>query len=177
MVLGEAVAGILLSCEKPDAAAASCWRLAGLDMRLDAHSQTGPHTDGVIVAEAMESAMAQAGVRPAAIDLIKLQASGSPTADLAEARAIRRIFAAGPPPLLSLKPYFGHTLGASGAVELTALTACLARGKLPATPGFAQVDPQIALSPTRRSGDVAVRHLLFNLSGFGGTAAAVLARA
>jgi 3-oxoacyl-[acyl-carrier-protein] synthase-1 len=176
MVLGEAVAGILLSCERPDDAAASCWRLAGLDMRLDAHSLTGPRPDGAIVAEAMQSAMAQAGVGRGAIDLIKLQASGSPTADLAEARAIVRIFAAEVPPLVSLKPYFGHTLGASGAVELTALTACLERGKLPATPGFAEIDPQVGLAPTQVSRDIAVRHALFNLSGFGGTAAAVIAR-
>jgi len=176
MVLGEAVAGILLSSDEPEDSTACCWRLAGLDMRLDAHSLTGPHPDGGIVVESMQSAMAQAGLGPEAIDLIKVQASGSPTADLAEARAIARIFAAHPPPLVSLKPYFGHTLGASGAVELTALTACLERGKLPATPGFAERDPQIGLAPTREARDIAVRHVLFNLSGFGGTAAAVIVR-
>ena len=145
-------------------------------MRLEAYSMTGPQPSGTIFAEVMQNAMTQADVPCHAIDLIKVQAGGSPGADLAEATAISRLFGKEVPPLVSLKPYFGHTLGASGTVELTALIACLARGKLPATPGFTTVDPEIGLSPTQESRNIDVRHLLFNLSGFGGTVAAVISR-
>ena len=175
MVLGEAAAGILLTAEPP-APASHAWRLAGLDMRLETHSITGPDPEGRLVAETMHHALEHAGVPPSAINAIKLQASGSPSADLAEAIAIRRIFGTSPPPLVSLKPYFGHTLGASGAVELSALTACLDRGWLPATPGFAQTDPAVGLAPTRELLPIDARHVLFNLSGFGAAATLVISR-
>lgn len=179
MVLGEAVAGIFLSSEAPSELADSptnAWRLAGLDMRLDAHSMTGPRPDGAIIAEAMQRAMAQAGLTSHSIDLVKLQASGNPGTDQAEAAAISNVFGNAVPALLSLKPYFGHTMGASGAVELSALLACLDRGWLPATPGFAEVDPEIGLSPTQQAQAFDAQHVLFNLSGFGGCASAVISR-
>ncbi|MEI7432407.1 MAG: beta-ketoacyl synthase N-terminal-like domain-containing protein, partial [Betaproteobacteria bacterium] len=147
MVLGEAVAGLFISGQQSSTSGAS-WRLAGLDLRLDAHSITGPQPDGAIIVEAMHSAMTQAGLSCHEIDLIKVQASGSAGADLAEAVAISQIFGTRVPPLVSLKPYFGHTLGASGTTELTALMACLERNQLPATPGFSEIDPEIGLSPS-----------------------------
>ena len=176
MTLGEAVAGILLSAEPAVFPSGHVWRLSGLDMRLETHSITGPNPDGSLVAETMRNALQQAGLPPTAIDVIKLQASGSPTADLAEALAIRRIFGDHPPPLVSLKPYFGHALGASGTVELSALTACLDLGWIPATPGFAHLDPAIGLKPTHQLLRSEARHALFNLSGFGGAAALVISR-
>lgn len=175
MVLGEAVAGILLSTEPPPRTT-HAWRLAGLDMRLETHSITGPDPEGRLVAQTMRNALAQAGLSPSAVDAIKLQASGSPSADLAEAVAIRRVFGRSPPPLVSLKPYFGHTLGASGIVELSALTACLDQGWLPATPGFSHDDPAIGLAPTTEWLPIDARHVLFNLSGFGAAATLIISR-
>lgn len=175
MVLGEAVAGILLTAEAPSGAT-HAWRLAGLDMRLETHSITGPDPEGRLVAQTMRNALAQAALSPSAIDAIKLQASGSPSADLAEAVAIRGVFGESPPPLVSLKPYFGHTLGASGMVELSALTACLDDGWLPATPGFSHEDPAIGLVPTTERVPIDAHHVLFNLSGFGAAATLVISR-
>ncbi|MBK8889975.1 MAG: hypothetical protein IPN75_06055 [Dechloromonas sp.] len=71
---------------------------------------------------------------PAEIELIKLQAAGSPGTDLAEGNALRQVFGIYPPPLLSLKPYLGHTLGASGIVELVTLLACPGCRPHPPTP-------------------------------------------
>ena len=175
MVLGEAVAGILLTAEAPSGAT-HAWRLAGLDMRLETHSITGPDPEGRLVALTMRNALTQAGLSPSAIDAIKLQASGSPSADLAEAVAIRHVFGEALPPLVSLKPYFGHTLGASGTVELSALMACLDQGWLPATPGFTDEDPTLRLLPTTEPMPTDACHVLFNLSGFGAAATLVVSR-
>lgn len=160
LVLGEALAAVVLT-DSPRA-----WRIDALAAGMDAASLTGPAPDGAVIADTMRSAMADAHWEPAAVDLVKLQAAGSPAADLAEGRAVRRVFAS-PPATVSLKGAIGHTLGASGPAELALLLGCLSRGRLPPTRGFARSDDALGLAPS--GGDAAaVRRILFNLSGFGG---------
>ena len=168
LVLGEAASAVWLS-DEPCGGAWGDWRLAGFEAALDSHSPTGPNPDGTVIADAMLKALECAGLPAAAIELVKLQAAGSPAVDLVEAVALRRVFGESLPPLVSLKPYLGHTLGASGAVELSALIGCLARETVPATPGFSTIDPVIGFAPTTTVRTMQVRHLLFNLIGFGGS--------
>lgn len=168
LVLGEAVAAVWLT-DEPCGGRWGDWRVAGIDAALDSHSATGPNPDGVPIAEVMARALRNAGLSAADIDLVKLQAAGSPGVDHAEGAALRRVFGEHPPTLLSLKSFFGHTLGASGAVELSALAACLARDTVPATAGFSTIDPGIGLAPTTGVLNAHVRRVLFNLIGFGGS--------
>ncbi|PKO87571.1 MAG: beta-ketoacyl synthase [Betaproteobacteria bacterium HGW-Betaproteobacteria-12] len=168
LVLGEAVAAIRLSA-KP-----TRWRLAAVRTGIDAWSITGPDPDGGPIAELLGDCLQEAGLEAGDIDLVKLQAAGSPGTDLAEANALHQVFAANPPPLLSLKSAFGHTLGASGIAELVALLACLDRDCIPATAGFATADPQLGLQPTTRNSRQPVRHALLNLIGFGGGLAGLI---
>ena len=142
---------------------------------LDGHSITGPNPDGSRIADVTVDCLSDAKMESGDIDLIKLQAAGSPGADLAEANALRRIFGQDMPPLLSLKPALGHTLGASGLVELAALLACLDAERIPATAGFAEADPEIALFPMVDRSTAHVDRALLNLIGFGGGLASLLA--
>ncbi len=161
MVLGEALGAVLVSATPAE------WRLRALAAGMDGASVTGPAPGGEAMADTMRSAMERARWRPQEVDLIKLQAAGSPMADLAEARAVRTLFAA-PPQLTSLKGAIGHTLGASGPAELALLLGALARGRVPPTWGYRQRDDEIGLAPAGgAAGDV--RRVLFNLSGFGGS--------
>jgi len=160
LVLGEALAAVLVS------ATPGPWRIAALASGLDAASLTGPAPSGEVIADTMRAALAKARWTGAAVDLIKLQAGGGRLGDLAEARAIRELFAA-PPRALSLKGALGHTLGASGPAELALLLASLARGRVPATWGFATPDDELGLTPSGGDGK-GVSRVLFNLSGFGG---------
>lgn len=160
LVLGEALAAVLVSAER------GRWRIAGLASGMDAASLTGPAPDGEMIADTMRAALAKARWTSAEVDLIKLQAGGGPLADLAEARAIRELFAA-PPRAVSLKGAIGHTLGASGPAEMALLLRSLERGRVPETWGFAAPDEELGLVPS--GGDGAnLRRVLFNLSGFGG---------
>jgi 3-oxoacyl-[acyl-carrier-protein] synthase-1 len=168
LVLGEAASAVWLS-DEPCGGRWGDWRLAGFEAALDSHSPTGPNPDGTVIADAMSKALECAGLPAAAIELVKLQAAGSPAVDLVEAVALRRVFGERLPPLVSLKPYLGHTLGASGTAELSALIGCLARETVPATPGFSTIDPGIGFAPTTTVRTMQVRHLLFNLIGFGGS--------
>lgn len=162
LVLGEAVAAIRLTARP------ATWRIGGLRTGLDAHSLTGPDPAGGPLASLTVDCLNEAKISPAEIELVKLQAAGSPGSDLAEANALRQVFGQAMPPLLSLKPAIGHTLGASGIAELAALLACLDAEHLPATAGFGRVDPEIALFPLVDRSNAHVERALLNLIGFGG---------
>jgi 3-oxoacyl-[acyl-carrier-protein] synthase I len=168
LVLGEAVAAVYLSV-KP-----ATWRIAGLRTGLDGYSTTGPNPDGSRIADVAIDCLKEADLRASAIELIKLQAAGSPGTDLAEANSLRTVFGQHMPPLLSLKPGLGHTLGASGLAELAALLACLDADKIPATAGFSKVDPEIALFPMVERSTEHIERALLNLIGFGGGLASLI---
>lgn len=162
LVLGEAVAAVYLSA-KP-----ATWRIAGLRNGLDGFSTTGPNPDGSRIADVAVNCLNEANLKASDIELIKLQAAGSPGTDLAEANALRSVFGQRMPPLISLKPALGHTLGASGVAELATLLACLDADKIPATAGFTKVDPEIALFPMVDRSTAHIERALLNLIGFGG---------
>lgn len=168
LVLGEAVAAVHISAQP------ATWRIAGLRTGLDGFSTTGPNPDGSRIADVTVDCLKEANLQAADIELIKLQAAGSPGTDLAEANALRSIFGQRMPPLLSLKPGLGHTLGASGIAELAALLACLNADKIPATAGFSKVDPEIALFPMVERSTEHVERALLNLIGFGGGLASLI---
>lgn len=168
LMLGEAVAAVRLS------ATAGSWRIAGLRTGLDAYSTTGPDPDGGPIAKTLLATLQEANLGAAAIELIKLQAAGSPGTDLAEANALRQVFTGNMPPLLSLKPALGHTLGASGIAELAALLACLEAERIPATGNFAEGDPEIVLLPSTDRYVARIDRALLNLIGFGGGLASMV---
>lgn len=168
LVLGEAVAAIHLS------AMPARWRIAGLHTGIDAYSMTGPDPEGGPIASVMNACLQEAAIMPADIELVKLQAAGSPGTDIAEANALRRVFTQTMPPLLSLKSALGHTLGASGVAELAALLACLDAEQIPATAGFADPDPEIALFPTVDRSTARISRAMLNLVGFGGGLATMI---
>ncbi|MFO1340314.1 MAG: beta-ketoacyl synthase N-terminal-like domain-containing protein [Burkholderiaceae bacterium] len=169
MVLGEAVAALRL------APAPARWRLAGGANRVDGRDSAGAAGEAIVAT--CRAALADAGVAPGAIGLVKLQAAGSPANDEAEARALQQLFgAAGLPPLVTLKAALGHTLGAAGVAELALLTACLDEAAAPAAwPGVpAPADPALGLALAPACPPAAARHVLANIFGFGGGHAAVV---
>lgn len=168
LVLGEAVAAVHLSAQP------ARWRIAGLRTGLDAWSMTGPDPAGGPIANVAVDCLKEANFKPADIELIKLQAAGSPGSDLAEANALRQVFGHRLPPMLSLKSMLGHTLGASGVAELAALLGCLDADKIPATAGFSRADPEIALFPTVDRSNLHIERALLNLIGFGGGLATMI---
>ncbi|CAN7492380.1 beta-ketoacyl synthase N-terminal-like domain-containing protein [Variovorax paradoxus] len=156
LVLGEAVAALRLGSR------AARWRIAGGANVVDGRNPSGTEASAVLAM--CHQALAQSGLRPQDIDLVKVQAAGSPVNDAVEALALKEVF--DPlPPLVSLKSAIGHTLGASGAAELALLVACIESGVWPPA-GYAIDDELgIALSTQAPSG---LRNILFNVVGFGG---------
>lgn len=161
LVLGEAVAVLHLSRQP------SRWRLCGGSCLVDGRDPTGalPET----VEQLCRQALAESGLQPEQIDLIKVQAAGSPFNDQNEVAGLSAMFGE-LPPLVTLKGAIGHTLGASGAAELALMMECLERGVWPLA-GY-PLDPE-AGAELASERPARVHHLLALILGFGGGYAAV----
>jgi 3-oxoacyl-[acyl-carrier-protein] synthase-1 len=120
------------------------------------------------MAQVMDGALKSAGIGSDDVALIKAHATGSESNDAAEVAAMRIQFKQRVPDFTSIKGALGHTLGASGVVELIALLSCLRSGQIPSTLGFSVEDEQLGLSPLRESRAFAGGPVMFNSFGFGG---------
>ncbi len=162
ITLGEAVSVLQLSSQP------ARWRLRGGSHIVDGRDPTGaiPQT----VTQMCEQALAASGLKPSDIDLIKLQAAGSPINDVNELTGLAAAFES-LPPLVTLKAAIGHTLGASGVAEIALLTACLEANIWP-QPDY-PIDPDLyagLAQPTAES----VQYVLADILGFGGGHTAVI---
>lgn len=163
LVLGEAVAALRLSTREP-----ATWRMTGGANVVDGSQPTGASASAV--ASMYQRALAASGVAADAIDLIKVQAAGSPGNDQIEARGLRDAFRV-VPPLVSLKAAMGHAMGASGAAEIALLSACLEQGVWPAGTGEVDAALGVALAETAPA---QVRRFMATILGFGGSHATVV---
>lgn len=80
----------------------------------------------------MRQALDEAGVPSGGVDYINAHATATIQGDQEEAEAIREMFGDSVP-VSSLKGYIGHTLGASGAIELAATLMMMERGVIAPT--------------------------------------------
>src|SRR3972149_11204527 len=86
------------------------------------------HSDSIV--RCMENALENSYWKPEDIDYINAHATGTIQGDISEAGAIRNVFGDSGVPVSSLKGHMGHTLGASGALELAASVRMLNDGIL-----------------------------------------------
>lgn len=110
----------------------------------------GTNSDGVHItqpeaptmAQAMQLALQDAGLAASTIGYVNAHGTATDRGDIAETQATARVM--GAVPISSLKSYFGHTLGACGALEVW-LTVCMMReGWLAPTLNLDNVDPACA---------------------------------
>src|SRR3989442_13104471 len=80
---------------------------------------TAPRPDGRQAARAMRLALADGHVDPTDVGYINAHGSSTPLNDATETAAIKQVFAEHAYRLLvsGTKGYYGHALGASGAIE------------------------------------------------------------
>lgn len=167
LVLGEGVGALVLGREPRPGAFA----VIGAATACDPTSPTGSQPERV--AEVVREALDDAGLAPGGLAAIKAHGTGTPSNDLSEGQALRSVFGE-PPPLTSIKPYFGHTLGACGAIELLCMLECWRQGFLPATPGFTEPDEAMDLRPLTGRQPLPPGAMLCNFFGFGGNNTAVV---
>lgn len=137
ITLGEG-AGVLVVEEIRHAQGRNARALAeilGYGLSGDAHHETAPDSEGHGVSAAIERALHAAGVHPSAVDYVSAHGTGTAANDAAEARGTHRVLGASVP-MSSSKSIMGHTLGASGVLELIVTLSCAGKGVLPHTANF-----------------------------------------
>ena len=153
--------------------------LCGYGLTNDAHHMTAPRPDGAQAARAMRNALAEAHVGPGEVGYINAHGSSTPLNDPTETSAIRQVFGehADRVPLSGTKGYYGHALGASGAIEAAICALASRHAWLPPTVNLETPDPACDLPLVTGAGrDLAPEVLLSNSFGFGGINAALVFR-
>jgi 3-oxoacyl-[acyl-carrier-protein] synthase I len=165
--IGEGAAFALLERPGEDLASDDLL-LLGVGESNDAYHMSAPHPDGNGARRAMQEALADASLEPAAIDYINLHGTGTPSNDRSESQAVTSVFGAALP-CSSTKGATGHTLGASGAIEAVVSALALRHGLMPGGVNTTRVDPTLTAHYLKRNRIAPVSRVLSNSFGFGGT--------
>jgi 3-oxoacyl-[acyl-carrier-protein] synthase II len=181
-VMGEGAAVLVLE-ERSRAVARGARVYAevlGYGTTNDAHHMTAPRPDGSQAARCMRLALADAHVEPGDIQYVNAHGSSTPLNDPVETQAIKQVLgdSARVTPVSSTKGYYGHALGASGAIETAICSLAIDRGWLPPTVNLETPDEDCDLDYIPGFGRQRdVDTILTNSFGFGGiNASLVIAR-
>ena len=167
--LGEAAAFALL---ERDIDAPQGW-LLGVGESNDGHHMSTPHPEGAGAIAAMRMALADASLAPADIDYINLHGTATPSNDSAEDRAVGEVFG-NTTACSSTKGATGHTLGAAGGVEAVIALLALQHGFMPGGLNVQTLDPDLHVNYLQHNRSAALRHVLSNSFGFGGSNASLV---
>jgi 3-oxoacyl-[acyl-carrier-protein] synthase II len=154
--------------------------LAGYALGCEAHHPTAPEPGGEPLSAITRAALADARISASSIDHVNAHGTATPQNDLAEARALRRVFGHRTNEVLvtSIKSMVGHCLGAAGAVEAAVLVLTLARSVIPPTIHHSETDPECGLDVVANEArEVAVRCGVSTSLAFGGNDSAIVATA
>jgi 3-oxoacyl-[acyl-carrier-protein] synthase II len=149
----------------------------GYGLSADAYHITAPEENGIGAAQAMQMALAQAGLEPHQIDYINAHGTSTPLNDKSETAAIKRVFgeAAYGVPISSTKSMIGHLMGAAGAVEAVVAVKVIEQGIIPPTINYTTPDPLCDLDYVPNTArHQPVNTVMSNSFGFGGHNAVVI---
>lgn len=142
--------------------------LLGYGESSDAYHMSSPHPQGDGAVQAMQAALDTAGITAADIDYINLHGTATPTNDLSESLAVKRLFS-NSVLCSSTKGWTGHTLGAAGIVEAVFSILSLKHGFIPKSLNTEQLDPAVAINIAMENHFRPVEKVLSNSFGFGGS--------
>src|SRR5581483_3599534 len=142
----------------------------------DAHHPTAPHEDGRGAEAAMRGALQDASLPPRSVHYINAHGTGTLLNDSSESKAIVAAIGSGVP-VSSSKSYFGHTLGASGAVEAVVTVLALLHQIAPPTLRLQTAADDCTLDYIPHTPrPMPMQHALSNTFGFGGSNVSLLFR-
>ena len=180
-VMGEGAAVLILEeYERAVARGAKIYaEVAGFGFTNDAYHMTAPRPDGSQAARSMRLALRDAHVEPHEVQYINAHGSSTPLNDPTETKAIKDVFgdSAYSLSISGTKGYYGHALGASGAIEAAISALAIEREWLPPTVNLSIADEACDLNFLPGTGQGhRVEHVLTNSFGFGGINAALVLR-
>ncbi len=169
LVIGEGATTLILEeRERAMARGATVYaEIVGFGTNSDGAHVTQPQTETMEVA--LRLALEDAGLPPAEIGFVNAHGTATEWGDIAESQATQRVFGERIP-IHSLKSYFGHSLGACGALEAWLGIEMMREGWFCHTANLDAVDPRCAdLDYLRDRGRrIEIAYLMSNNFAFGG---------
>jgi 3-oxoacyl-[acyl-carrier-protein] synthase II len=155
-VMGEGAASLIIEeLEHARARGAHIYaEVLGYSLNNDAFHMTSPLPSGESCIRAMRDALSDARLAPEQIDYINAHASSTQLNDSTETMSIKEVFGtrAARIPVSGTKPYTGHPLGATGAIEAVVCALALDRGWIPPTLNWENPDPACDLDVVPQHG-------------------------
>lgn len=172
-VLGEGGAVLVLEAKEHALArgAKILATLRGYGASSDANHMSAPLETGEGVQQAIEAALADAGLQPQDIGLVNAHATSTPLGDVAEVKALKRVFGAHLDKMLvhATKSMTGHLLGGASAIEAIDAIMTLNSGKVHPTLNVENQDPECPVSCVPgQATTTTTRFAISNSFGFGG---------
>ncbi|MCQ2217196.1 MAG: beta-ACP synthase [Paludibacteraceae bacterium] len=171
--MGEGAATMVLTVDKSLVKDARPVMVAGGASSNDANHISGPSRTGYELNLAIRSAMDDAELTPEQIDLVDMHGTATVYNDEMESKALD-LAGLADRPLLSLKGYFGHTLGASGLIESVLCVESMRRQMQYRTLGYSELGVPVQVNVTTETKPAQLNNILKTASGFGGCNAAVV---
>lgn len=147
----------------------------GGGLSCDAYHLTDPRPDGEGVAVCITNALKDAGITADDINYINAHATSTPVGDLAEIRALKKVFK-NPSSIKmnSTKSMIGHLLGAAGGVEAIATIKAITDHRIHPTINLDNPEPELGFDVPTQAEDFIVKNAMSNSFGFGGHNASVI---
>lgn len=133
------------------------------------------HSDELQIANCMKKALADAGINAEDVDYVSAHATGTKVGDKAEAAAIRAVFGDSVP-VSSLKGHIGHTLGASGSLELAAVYGMMRDGLVLPTRNLNRIEDCAGILLPQHAMERKIDVFIKNSIAFGGVNASLVCR-
>lgn len=180
-VIGEG-AGLLMleELEHAKARGAEIYaEVVGYGASGDAYHIAAPEESGAGMAQAMRSALRDAGLSPDQVSFVNAHGTSTNLNDKTETLALKTVFGdhAYKMPVTANKCMIGHLLGAAGGAEAVFTAMSLKTGIVPATINQDTPDPDCDLDYTPgQSRNMDLEYGISNSFGFGGTNASIILR-
>ena len=143
----------------------------------DAGHITQPDPAGLGASQAMSGALNDANINPDQVDYVNAHGTSTPLGDKAETQAIKSVYgsAAAGLNVSSTKSSLGHSLGASGGIELVVTCKAIESSTIPPTINLDNQDPECDLNYTPNTPvDREINFAMSNSFGFGGHNASIV---
>ena len=173
LTLGEACGAVLLTRDRR--LSATGVSVAGGGISNDANHISAPSRTGDGLWYAIRAALAEAGTGAGEVGLVNTHGTATVYNDEMESKALHLAGLCGVP-CNSLKPYFGHTLGASGVIESIVTVRELCEGTCFGVKGYAECGVPYPPDVSAAHREIRTDAALKTASGFGGCNAAVVFR-
>ena len=145
--------------------------IVGYGATSDGYDMVAPSGEGAI--RCMQQALA--GI-DAPIDYLNTHGTSTPVGDIAEANAIREVFADKAPPISSTKSLSGHSLGAAGVQEAIYSLLMMEGDFIAGSINIDELDEEVKDLPIveKTQENVTLNTVMSNSFGFGGTNATLV---